>query len=234
MGHHGRRRLAGRHGRLAAARRTAGRDSWIRDRRNFLLPIGYVYGQWVKACQTPPAKSPTPRKYFRAVSFGTGWIMMLAYFIVCPWEAVAVRKTRRLPLSIARFSAALQRRGAADLSAARGYRAGADRNSHRAELPGIRLSAIFQNWTAFGTLGLFVIFVACGVSKGCPQNLPPLFTHSAFVSILLVIQIVPYFMTGFESVDQGGGGSQSRDSAVADSSRQSGWRSSWESFSTRS
>ncbi len=45
--------------------------------------------------------------------------------------------------------------------------------------------------------------MACGVSKGSPQNLPPLFTHSAFVSILLVIQIVPYFMTGFESVVKG-------------------------------
>ena len=27
-----------------------------------------------------------------------------------------------------------------------------------------------------------------------------MFTHGVFVSILLVIQIVPYFMTGFESV----------------------------------
>src|SRR5262249_33367561 len=31
-------------------------------------------------------------------------------------------------------------------------------------------------------------------------NFPPLFTHTPFVSILLVMQIVPYFMTGFESV----------------------------------
>jgi amino acid transporter len=26
----------------------------------------------------------------RPVSFATGWMMTLAYFIVCPWEAVAV------------------------------------------------------------------------------------------------------------------------------------------------
>ena len=68
---------------------------------------------------------------------------------------------------------------------------------------GIRLSAIFQNWTTFGTLGLFVVFVAVGVSKGAPQNFPPLFTHSGLVSVLLVIQIVPYYMTGFESVVKG-------------------------------
>ncbi len=65
---------------------------------------------------------------------------------------------------------------------------------------GIRLSATFQNWTSFGTLVLFVIFVGLGVSRGSPENYPPLFTHSPLISILLVIQIVPYFMTGFESV----------------------------------
>src|SRR4029077_700317 len=67
---------------------------------------------------------------------------------------------------------------------------------------GIHLSATFQNWTAFGTLALFVVFVALGVSKGSPHNFPPLFTHTPLVSFLLVVQIVPYFMTGFESVSK--------------------------------
>jgi amino acid transporter len=65
---------------------------------------------------------------------------------------------------------------------------------------GIRLSATFQNWTTFGTLALFVIFVGFGVARGSTANFQPLFTHTPFVSILLVLQIVPYFMTGFESV----------------------------------
>ena len=65
---------------------------------------------------------------------------------------------------------------------------------------GVRLSATFQNWTSFGTLALFVIFVLLGVSRGSAQNFAPLFTHTPLISILLVIQIVPYFMTGFESV----------------------------------
>ena len=65
---------------------------------------------------------------------------------------------------------------------------------------GVRLSATFQNWTTFGTLALFVIFVAIGVTRGSPANFPPLFTHTPFISILLVLQIVPYYMTGYESV----------------------------------
>jgi amino acid transporter len=44
------------------------------------------------------------------------------------------------------------------------------------------------------------VFVSCGAAKGAAHNFPPLFTHSPFISILLVMQIVPYFMTGFESV----------------------------------
>src|SRR5258708_40353904 len=65
---------------------------------------------------------------------------------------------------------------------------------------GIQISSRFQNWTTFGLLGLFVIFVAAGLAKGSPANLVPPFSQSGLVSVLLVLQIVPYFMTGFESV----------------------------------
>ncbi|MGA8342108.1 MAG: hypothetical protein WB781_09250, partial [Candidatus Sulfotelmatobacter sp.] len=53
---------------------------------------------------------------------------------------------------------------------------------------------------SFGTLALFIVFVGLGISRGSPANIRPLFTHTPLVSILLVIQVVPYFMTGFESV----------------------------------
>jgi amino acid transporter len=63
------------------------------------------------------------------------------------------------------------------------------------------LSATFQNWTAFGTLALFVVFVGFGAAHGSPQNMKPLFNGGGvLISMFLVMQIVPYFMTGFESV----------------------------------
>jgi amino acid transporter len=34
----------------------------------------------------------TAAAFSRRVSFSTGWMMTLAYFIVCPWEAVAVSR----------------------------------------------------------------------------------------------------------------------------------------------
>jgi basic amino acid/polyamine antiporter, APA family len=166
-----------------------------------LFPIGYVYGQLVTAI--PDAASEvayTAEVFPRSVSFATGWMMILAYVIVCPWEAVAVGKIAGYifpvldsmelyriagrPVYLPHVIIGL---GLTTLLTMLNYR-------------GIRLSATFQNWTAFGTLALFVIFVVFGVSKGSPRNFPPLFTHSGFVSVLLVIQIVPYFMTGYESV----------------------------------
>src|SRR5713226_4133235 len=56
-----------------------------------LLPIGYVYGQLVAAMPDAAGEVAYTAKVFpRSVSFATGWMMILAYFIVCPWEAVAV------------------------------------------------------------------------------------------------------------------------------------------------
>src|SRR5229473_6637063 len=56
-----------------------------------LLPLGYVYGQLVMAIPDAAAEVAYTAKVFpRFVSFATGWMIILAYFIVCPWEAVAV------------------------------------------------------------------------------------------------------------------------------------------------
>lgn len=166
-----------------------------------LLPIGYVYGKLVTAMPDAGSEIAYTAKVFpQAISFTTGWMMTLAYFIVCPWEAVAVGRIAAYifpgldslelyriagrPVYLPHLLIGLTLTA---LLTVLNYR-------------GIRFSATFQNWTSFGTIALFVVFVAFGVAKGSPQNLPPLFTHSPFVSVLLVMQIVPYFMTGFESV----------------------------------
>ncbi len=166
-----------------------------------LLPIGYVYGQLVSAMPDAAGEvAYTAAVFPRAVSFATGWMMMLAYFIVCPWEAVAVGRIAAYifpvldsvelyavggkPVFLPRLIIGLALTG---LLTVLNYR-------------GIRFSATFQNWTAFGTLALFAIFVAVGVGKGSPHNFTPLFSHSPLLSIFLVMQVVPYFMTGFESV----------------------------------
>jgi basic amino acid/polyamine antiporter, APA family len=138
----------------------------------------------------------------RSVSFATGWMMTLAYFIVCPWEAVAVGRIAGYICpsldSMELYRIAGRPVYLPHLVIGLGLTALLTLLNYR----GIRLSATFQNWTSFGTLALFVIFVVVGVSQGSVENVPPLFTHTPLISILLVIQIVPYFMTGFESVSK--------------------------------
>jgi basic amino acid/polyamine antiporter, APA family len=166
-----------------------------------LLPIGYVYGQLVMAMPDAAGEiAYTARAFPRSVSFATGWIMLLAYFIVCPWEAVAIGKIVAY-LFPALDSMELYRLAGKPIylpHAAVGV--GLSAFLTALNYCGIRLSATFQKCTTFGVLALFVVFVSCGAARGAPQNFLPLFTHGPLVSILLVIQIVPYFMTGFESV----------------------------------
>jgi amino acid transporter len=166
-----------------------------------LVPIGYVYGKLVSRMPDAAGEIAYTAKVFpQSISFATGWMMVLAYFIVCPWEAVAVGKIAAYIFpqlnSVELYRLAGQPVFLPRLLIGIALTALLTTLNYR----GVRLSATFQNWTAFGTLALFVVFVAFGVAKGAPANLPPLFTHGKFISILLVLQIVPYFMTGFESI----------------------------------
>jgi APA family basic amino acid/polyamine antiporter len=169
-----------------------------------LLPIGFVYGRLVAAIPDAAAEIAYTAKVFpHPVSFATGWMMVLAYFIVCPWEAVAIGRIAAYIFpaldSMELYRIAGRPVYLPHLVIGLGLTAFLTVMNYR----GIRLSATFQNWATFGTLALFLLFVACGVSKGSSHNFPPLFTHGGFASVLLVMQIVPYFMTGFESVVKG-------------------------------
>jgi APA family basic amino acid/polyamine antiporter len=166
-----------------------------------LLPVGYVYGQWVQRLPDAAGEAAYTAQVFPPiVSYFTGWVMLLAYFIVCPWEAIALGKIAayifpsldtielyrvagppvflfRLVLGIALtlFLTTVNYRG-------------------------IRLSANFQKGMTSTVLLIFFCLVAISASRGAPAHLHPVFHATPFISILLTLQIVPYFLTGFESV----------------------------------
>jgi len=166
-----------------------------------LLPVGYVYGQWVKRLPDAAGEAAYTAQVFPPiVSYFTGWMMLLAYFIVCPWEAVAVGKIAAYILPW--------------LNTMQLYSVG----GQPVYLPrlilgivltlflgilnyrGIRLSANFQKIMTSMVLLILVILAAISATRGAPANFHPFFQATPFVSILLTLQIVPYFMTGFESV----------------------------------
>jgi len=166
-----------------------------------LFPIGWVYGRLVAAMPDAAGEiAYTAAAFSRPVSYATGWIMLLTYFIVCPWEAVAFSRIAAYIIpsldSLKLYRIAGQPAYLSHLVIGLALTAFLTVINYR----GIRLSASFQNWVTFTTLALFLMFVAVGVVKGSPHNFPPLFTHAPLASFLLVVQIVPYFLSGFEAV----------------------------------
>ncbi|HJS75496.1 MAG TPA: APC family permease [Vicinamibacteria bacterium] len=170
-----------------------------------LIPIGLTYGRLVAGLPDAGGEvAYTERVFPRGVSFVTGWFVVLAYLVVCPWEAVAIGK---LLSRVAPFldSVELYRFGGQPVFLYR-LLLGLAVTAFICYLNyrGIRSSATFQNVCTFGLLAVFAAFSAIGLVRGDVSNLTPLFSHSgasgALVSILLVLQIVPYFMTGFEAV----------------------------------
>ena len=166
-----------------------------------LLPVSYVYGEWVKRLPDASGEAAYTAQVFPPfVSYITGWIMFLAYFIVCPWEAVAVGKLAAFLFpQLDRWE--LYRVAGEPVFLSR-LVLGAALTLFLAWLNyrGIRASATFQNWTTTTLLVMFLFLVAISGDSGQVANLKPYFSHAPIVSVLLTLQIVPYFITGFESV----------------------------------
>jgi APA family basic amino acid/polyamine antiporter len=166
-----------------------------------LLPIGYVYGQLVMAIPDAAAEvAYTARVFPPTVSFVTGWMVLLGYWLTCPFEALAA----------GRIGGYLFPR----LNTFELYRLG----GYPVYLPhvilglvitvlltwlnyrGIQASARFLKWTTFTFLTLVIIFAVAGAKHGAISNLHPLFSHTPLISVLLVWQVVPWLLSGFESV----------------------------------
>jgi amino acid transporter len=173
-----------------------------------LLPVARTYGSLVRRIPDAGAEIAYTEGVFPPfLSFTTGWTMVLAYAIVCPWEAVAIGNllARIIPslnsvplyelagktIYAPRLIAGLLLTGVITI----------------VNLRGIRPSGLFQDVTTFGLLAAFAVFASLGLLHGDARNMEPLFarpgTAGALLSILLAVQIVPYFMTGFESVVKG-------------------------------
>ncbi len=166
-----------------------------------LLPVGYIYGQWVRRLPDASGEAAYTAEVFPPfISYITGWIMLLAYFIVCPWEAVAVGKLAAYifpqldtvelyrvagePVFLPRLLLGIL------LTAFLAY----------LNYRGIRASATFQSWATSAVLLVFLVLLLTSFSTGSPTHFQPFFSHAPLVSILLTLQIVPYFFTGFESI----------------------------------
>jgi APA family basic amino acid/polyamine antiporter len=173
-----------------------------------LFPIAHTYGRLVQRIQDAGAEiAYTEGVMPPLLSFGAGWTMILSYAIVCPWEAVATGNL------LARVFPSLN---TYELYAIAGTPIYAPRLAVGLALTalitivnyrGIKPSGLFQDVMTFGLLATFAVFTLLGFTRGSASNMLPLFPRpgaaGALLSTFLVLQIVPYFMTGFESVAKG-------------------------------
>jgi len=185
-----------------------------------LMPIAYVYSQLIPAIPDSGGEAAYVGKFFPSgAAFATGWFVILSYFLTCPFEAMAA----------GRISGYLFPR----LNSFELYRLG----GHPVYLPhlilglliigaitwmnyrGIEISARFGKWTTFTFLTLVAIFALAGASYGRTENFRPLFSRSPLISVLLVWQVVPWLLGGFESVgkcaEEAGPGFKDRNFSLA-------------------
>ena len=166
-----------------------------------LLPIGYVYGHLVRAVPDAAAEAAYVALFFpSSVSFATGWMVFLSYFLTCPFEGLAAGRIAGYLFP--------------SLNTHELYRLG----GYPVYLPhlllglvitlaltwvnyrGIKAGARLAKTTTFTFLTLVIVFALAGARQGSAENLHPLFSHAPLISVLLVWQIVPWLLSGFESV----------------------------------
>jgi basic amino acid/polyamine antiporter, APA family len=166
-----------------------------------LLPIGYVYGHLVQVIPDAAGEAAYVSYFFPPiVSFATGWMVFLSYFLTCPFEALAAGRILGYLIP--------------SLNTMELYRLG----GYPVYLPhvalglvitvvlvwlnyrGVQASARVAKTTTFTFLALVVVFACAGAANGKAANLQPLFSHAPLISILLVWQVVPWLLGGFESV----------------------------------
>ena len=166
-----------------------------------VLPIGYVYGRIVPMVPDEAGEAAYLAQFFpRAVSFATGWMVLLSYFLTCPFEGLAAGRIAGYLFP--------------SLNTHELYRLG----GYPVYFPhlvlglvitvaltwvnyrGIQAGARLGKTTTFTFLALVVIFALAGAGHGKAENLRPLFSHSPWLSVFLVWQVVPWLLSGFEAV----------------------------------
>jgi len=173
-----------------------------------LMAVGICYAELTPAMPVAGGEVAFTFKAFGAgLSFMTGWFLSFAYIAICPFAAVAIGglaesfvpglKSKTLyivagyPVSVLSVSVGVV---LSLFIIVLNYR-------------GVKFSARFQTISTALMLACAVVFVLVAFIKGSFSNLSPLFAGegtlwSALRSTIAVLGIVPFFMSGFDTIPQ--------------------------------
>jgi amino acid transporter len=174
----------------------------------FLIPVGRCYAELTSALPLSGGEVAFTYKAFGPLAaFVTAWALSMNYIAVTPFETIAVGTM---------FEALFPSMVTADL-----YTVGPYGVSWSTILPGFaagmwvswlnwrgaRLSVAFQSIAIAAMLLASAIFFAVAFVKGDLANLAPLFVgggswQAAAASLVSVLVVVPFFLTGFDCIAQ--------------------------------
>jgi len=175
----------------------------------FLIPVGRCYAELTSALPLSGGEVAFTYKAFGPLaSFVAAWALSMNYIAVTPFETIAVG---------AMFEALFPSLASAELYTVGGYSV-----SWSTIIPGIlsglwvvwlnwrgaKVSVAFQTFAIAAMLGSSVIFLVVAFLEGDIGNLTPLFVgaghwwQAAWASVISVLVVVPFFLTGFDCIAQ--------------------------------
>src|SRR5262249_14018561 len=139
---------------------------------------------------------PEPARFF------VGWMLLLGYLVVCPFEGVSIGQLAHalvggletVPLYTVKGDVVYLPQLLLGLA----FVAAATAVNYLVVTHASRL----QTALTFALLAGLGLFVVCGLLRGRAANLSPPFPAAggAWLALLRILQVVPYFLSGFETV----------------------------------
>lgn len=175
-----------------------------------LYPIARVFGALNVAL--PKAGGPfyyTLRAFGKRAAFVTGWFLMLAYVMMCPWEVIAIGQLAQTLFPVLATVPLYSIRGEMIYLPTVLLCLAVAGIVIFLNFVGIDKVARVQKFLVFVLMGISVIIIVTSVVCGNISNITPLVTSTAknpqggFLSgFLAVLAMQPFFFSGFDTIGQ--------------------------------
>lgn len=174
-----------------------------------LVPVGLIYAELTPAIPVAGGGVAFSYKAFGPlVAFMSAWLLAFGYIMICPFETVALGWILE-HIAPSLVSDTLYEVGGKSISISNvlpGVVAGG--LVMFLNIMGVRASARFQMFSTVAMLVCVVAFAVIAVAKGNLAHMLPLFpegstfSSSTLLALLSVVVLVPFWMSGFDTIPQ--------------------------------
>ncbi len=174
-----------------------------------LLPITFAYGEMTASMPVAGgALAFTYRAFGKRVSYFTGWFLVFAYAMLCPWEAIAIGKLVGNLLPFLKVMPLYEILGFTIYGPLLAISLIVSIAVIWMNIVGIDKAAAFQTILTYFLMATSAIFIITGIVGGHFPNARPLFGGldgqpvSLLGGVITVLAITPFFFAGFDTIPQ--------------------------------